>query len=331
LAVKIIIKILVILVGIIIFYEAIHLIWLRDVNGWALLSWAEEVAENGPSTRAAPEDVGSFGQVKSFNGEKSLPLVDIITLSSLASTVIAAWMLWARKTKPLRRGLWRKGFWAGLAAFLVVTSLALSGLFSKHVEISDQSWAEIMSDLKVGDVIAYRKEKWSARRELFAEGKFPVIGYRLFRYGHLGIVVDDPGVPGRKALFTSQSQKGVNMEEDIDTLRTHNWDAWRLDKWHRVDHERIREGILRCQEKGGHFFGYDFTGMFALWNENLKPEQVEDFGNEYICSTAVVTLLYYGGFESDATPRQGMDLITPYQVVRARGRFVKPPDLPKKD
>ena len=327
---KIIIRILAVLVGIIIVYEAIHLIWLRDVQGWATLSWIEQVAEGGPSTTAAPEDVGSFREISSFTGEQSLALVDILTLSSLALTVVAAWILWARKKKPSRPGPWRKGFWAGLAVFLGVTSLALSGKLSKHVEISDEAWAGIRAELKVGDVIAYRKEKWSARRELFAEGKFPVLGYRLFRYGHLAIVVDDPKVPGRKALFTSQSKKGVNMDEDIDSLRTHSWESWRLDKWHRIDKERIREGILRCQEKGGHFFGYDFTGMFALWNENLKPEDAKDFGNEYICSTAVVTLLYYGGFESDSTPRRGMDLITPYQVVRAKGRFVKPPDLPKR-
>ena len=328
---KIIIRILAVLVGIIIVYEAVHLIWLRDVQGWAILSWMENVAEDGPSTKTAPENIGSFSQIQSFNGEKSLLFVDILTLSSLALTVVAAWMLWARKRKPARSGRWRKSFFAGLAVFLGVTALALSGMFSKQLDISDEAWAEIRAGLKVGDVIAYRKEKWSARRELFAEGKFPVIGYRLFRYGHLAIVVDDPKVPGRKVLFTSQSRKGVNMEEDVDSLRTHNWDSWRLEKWRRIDKDRIREGVLRCQQKGGHFFGYDFTGMFALWNENLKPEQVEDFGNEYICSTAVVTLLYYGGFESDATPRRGLDLITPYQVVRARGRFVKPPDFPKKD
>ena len=59
--------------------------------------------------------------------------------------------------------------------------------------------------------------------------------------------------------------------------------------------------------------------MFSIWNENLKPETVKDFGDEYICSTAVVTLLYFGGFESDSTPRREFDLITPFQVVRARG------------
>ncbi len=328
---KIIIRILAILVGVIIVYEVIHLIWLRDMDGWAILSWMEQVVEDGPSTKAAPEDVGQFDQVKSFNGEKSLPLVDFMTLSSLALTVLAAWMLWAREKTPPRHSLWRKGFWAGLATFLGVTSLALAGIFPKYTQITDAAWADIRAGLKVGDVIAYRKEKWSARRELFAEGKVTVIGYRLFRYGHLAIVVEDPKEPGRLALFTSQSQKGTNMEEDIDSLRTHNWDAWRLDKWHRVDKERIREGILRCQEKSGHFFGYDFSGMVALGNKNLKPEQGEDFGTEYICSTVVITLLHYAGFESDAAHRQGMDSITPYQVVRARGRFVKPPAFLEKD
>ena len=56
--------------------------------------------------------------------------------------------------------------------------------------------------------------------ELFAKGKATVIGYRLFKYGHLAIVVEDPDQPGRKVLFTSQGQKGVNIDEDIDSLRT---------------------------------------------------------------------------------------------------------------
>ncbi|MDB4448727.1 serine hydrolase family protein, partial [Akkermansiaceae bacterium] len=169
---------------------------------------------------------------------------------------------------------------------------------------------------------------WIGGQDWIAKGKLTVIGYRLFKYGHLAIVVEDPNAPGRKVLFTSESAKGVNVDEDADSLQTHNWDAYRLDKWDRIDLSRIREGILRCKEKSGNFFGYDFTGMFALWNEDLKPDHAEDFGTEYICSTSVVTLLYFGGFESDATPRQELDLITPYQVVRAKGRFVKPPDLP---
>ncbi|MDC0048215.1 hypothetical protein OAL09_02620 [Verrucomicrobia bacterium] len=328
---KFIIRLLVFLVTIILGYEVIHLIWLRDMDGWAVLSWVEEVNKNGPSSKAESEDVGAFSQVKSFDGERSLFLIDILTLSSLAMVVLSAWVLWARKKVTTRRRPWSRTFWMSLGTFIAVMAFTLFGSFPKHTEISDEKWAEIINDIRVGDVIGYRKEKWSARRELFAEGKATVIGYRLFKYGHLAIVVDDPNVPGRKALFTSQGQKGANLDEDLESLRTHNWDAWRLDKWDRVDKDRIREGVIRCQEKAGHFFGYDYSGMFSLWNENLKPEQINEFGDEYICSTVVVTLLYFAGFESDATPRQGLDLITPLQVVKAKGHFIELPDLPKVD
>ena len=287
----------------------------------------ESVPEDGPSANADPEDVGHFSKVLSFEGEPSNPLVDYLTLASLTLTVVSAWVLWAREKPTGRTDRWRLAFAVGLVSFLVVTSLALSGVITEPEEVAPEAWDEVVDKLQVGDVIAYRKEKWSARRELFAEGKLPVIGYRLFKYGHLAIVVEDPEDPGRKVLFTSQSRKGVNLDQDADSLQTHNWDAYRLDKWDRIDLDRIREGILRCKEKSGHFFGYDFTGMFALWNEDLKPEHTKDFGTEYICSTAVVTLLYFGGFESDATPRQELDLITPYQVVRAKGRFIKPPTI----
>ncbi len=328
---KFIVRSLAVLVAIILGYEIIHLVWLRDMNGWAVLSWIEEVNENGPSSRAEPGNVGTFSQVQSFDGERSLFLIDILTLSSMGIAVLSALNLWARKKVTPRPRPWKRTFWASLGTFVAVTAFALFGTFPKHTEISDQEWSEIVNEIRVGDVIAYRKEKWSARRELFAEGKATVLGYRLFKYGHLAIVVDDPKVPGRKALFTSQGQIGANLDEDVETLRTHNWDSWRLDEWDRVDKDRIREGVIRCQEEAGHFFGYDYSGMFSLWNENLKPEQIDDFGDEYICSTAVVTLLYFAGFESDATPRRGLDLITPYQVVKARGHFIELPDLPKAD
>jgi len=324
---KIFLKTLVILVGILLGYEVAHLTLLQDSEGWASLAWMESVPEDGPSASAAPEDVGQFSKVLSFEGEASNPWADYITLASLALTVVSAWILWAREKPTLRADRWRVVFAVGLASFLGITSLALSGVIAEPEEITPEAWNEVVDKLQVGDVIAYRKEKWSARRELFAKGKLTVIGYRLFKYGHLAIVVEDPDSPGRKVLFTSQSAKGVNLDEDADSLQTHNWDAYRLDKWDRVDLGRIREGILRCKEKSGNFFGYDFTGMFALWNEDLKPDHAKDFGTEYICSTCVVTLLYFGGFESDSTPRRELDLITPYQVVRAKGRFVKPPTL----
>lgn len=328
---KIVLKALVVFIGLILGYELVHLLWLKDSDGWASLAWIEGVPEDGPSTKASSEDVGQFVKVISHEGEPSNPWIDYITLLSLALTIVTAWVIWCSKRKPFRIDRWHKAFACGVLMFIGTTGLALSGVFTESKEVAPEAWEDFSSQLRVGDVIAYRKEKWSARRELFAQGKVTVIGYRLFKYGHLAIVVEDPKNPGKKVLFTSESRKGVNLDEYVDSLKTHNWDAYRLDKWDRIDIDRFREGVLRCTEKSGHFFGYDFTGMFSLWNENLKPEQTRDFGTEYICSTCVVTLLYFGGFESDATPRQGLDLITPYQVVRAKGRFVKTPPLRKEE
>ena len=309
-------------------YELVHLLWLRDAEGWALLSWMEAVPEDGPSSQAEPQDVGAFEKVIAFEGERSSPVTDFLAVASLGVVAIAAWVLWGSDVPSFRKRPWRAAFYAGGLSFSGLVGAGLLGMTGQRQEVSDDAWNTLLSQVKVGDVIAYRKEKWSARRELFAEGKLTVIGYRLFRYGHLAIVVEDPDNAGKKVLFTSQSRKGVNADEDLNTLRSHNWDAYRLDKPHRLDLKRLRAGVRRCMNRAGHFFGYDFTGMFALWNEDLKPESLRDFGAEYICSTSVVTLLYFAGFESDSTPRQGMDLVTPYQVVRAKGRFIKPPPLP---
>lgn len=326
---KLIIKILVILFSLILIYEVAHLVFIRDMNGWAILSWIESVPENGPSTKANAEDIGSFSVVESFKGESSSVVFDFITIILLAVMVFSAYTLWVRSKKIKARTVWKCSFILSFFLFFILTFFGLRGSFLKTNELSDSEWKQISDRIKIGDVIAYSKEKWSARRELLAKGKATVIGYRLFKYGHLAIVVEDPEQPGRKVLFTSQGQKGVNIDEDIDSLRKRNWESWRLDKWDRIDIEKINQGVKSCREKSGHFFGYDYSGMFSIWNENLKPETVKDFGDEYICSTAVVTLLYFGGFESDSTPRQELDLITPFQVVRAKGAFIDDDPKPK--
>ena len=53
---KIFLKTLVILVGILLGYEVAHLTLLQDSEGWASLAWMESVPEDGPSASAAPED-----------------------------------------------------------------------------------------------------------------------------------------------------------------------------------------------------------------------------------------------------------------------------------
>ena len=87
---KKIIKLLIILFSLILIYEVVHLVFIRDMNGWAVLSWIEDVPKNGPSTNARPEDVGTFEVVQSFKGEETSGGFDFIALFLLASLVISS-------------------------------------------------------------------------------------------------------------------------------------------------------------------------------------------------------------------------------------------------
>src|SRR3954471_19080200 len=119
---------------------------------------------------------------------------------------------------------------------------------------------EALAGLREGDVIAYRLPPSEARREI-AHGHLNVIGYRVLKYGHLAIVVRDPDHPERLCLFSSESFKGPNTGEGLETLGKHHWDAFRLDRWDRVDTRRITEFVRLARDKAGHWYGYDFSGM----------------------------------------------------------------------
>jgi hypothetical protein len=181
--------------------------------------------------------------------------------------------------------------------------------------------------LREGDLVAYWMKKGEARRAIM-KGNFNSIGYRLLSYGHLAIVVKDPDNNNKLRLFSSQSFKGANIREDIDTLKDHSWDSYRLNQWNRVDKKRLYEFVDIAQSKAGHWAGYDFSGMFALWNSNLKPIQSHKIGHDYICSTVVVAALYYSGLELDAVQREGLlDLVSPKQVVTSKGRIIPLPEV----
>lgn len=324
-------KILVALACFVMAYELVHLLWLREKEGWSLFSWMGSDPEYGPSTQAKPEDIAQFEQFMSYDGNQPNFLIDSLVIVSVFICLVSAWLLWVRRRRFRQILPWRKMFFWSLAVFVGASGIALSGSFSNQDEITDEDWAFFANQLQIGDVIAYRKEKWNARSELFAKGELTVVGYPYFKYGNLAIVVEDPGLPGRKALFTSEGVNGVKLDENLHSLRTNNWDAYRLDHWDRIDTDRIREALLNCQSETGPFFGYDFSGMLALWSKKFSPEHASEFGAEFVCSNSIVTLLYFGGFESDASPRQNLDIITPYEVVRAKGRFTRPPELPSPD
>ncbi|HEX5790114.1 MAG TPA: hypothetical protein VFY13_03125, partial [Luteolibacter sp.] len=192
--------------------------------------------------------------------------------------------------KPSAHGPSREADPADRTRFLPLTSYDLG-----HPE----TFATHKAMLREGDVIAYWMKKKEASQAV-SKGDLNKVGYGVLSYGHLAIVAADPADPKRLVLFSSQSFKGPNTEEGIDTLAAHSWDAYRLDQWDRVDKARFHEFISLSKQKAGNWKGYDFSGMFGLWNSNLQPDSPEAIGHDYICSTIVVAALHYSGLKLDA-------------------------------
>ena len=183
------------------------------------------------------------------------------------------------------------------------------------------------NNLREGDLIAYWMTKQEAS-DAIERGQLNKVGYGMLSHGHLAILVKDTNDKNKLRLFSSQSFKGPNIDEDIDSLANHSWDVYRLDKWNRVDKGRFYEFINLSIEKAGNWQGYDFTGMFGLWNSGIEPSHPEEIGQDYICSTVVVAALHYAGIKLDAVNRGGLlDLISPAQVVKSDGCLVRLPQV----
>ena len=195
-------------------------------------------------------------------------------------------------------------------------------LFAAHDESPQGSVFEYArAQLRVGDVIAYRMDRRQLVRDLL-QGQLNKISYGVLRYGHLAVIVEDPLKPAQLRIFSSESLKGPNIDEDLGGLRQHDWDAYRLDQHPRLDGSRLAEFVSVTLARANRTRGYDFSGMFGLWNANLQPRRPEEVGNEYICSSLVATAFYYAGVELDAIRHRAFDLLTPLQVVSSRGRIV---------
>ena len=182
----------------------------------------------------------------------------------------------------------------------------------------------VVAGLREGDVIAYRMGMLESGKEILT-GHLAKVGYSMLKYGHLAVLTEE-GTPNKLRLFSSESFKGPNTAEGIDTLAGHSFDVYRLDKWDRVDVKRFHEFVRLAKAKAGKWYGYDFSGMFGLWNSNMEPRKPQEIGHDYICSTVVVTAYYYAGVELDAVQRGGIaDIVTPLQVVSSDGRMVGAP------
>ena len=184
----------------------------------------------------------------------------------------------------------------------------------------DEGVAEVKKTLREGDVIAYRMSGKESRTDL-AKGRLNSIGYKILDYGHLAILTHVEGKETLK-LLSSQAFKGPNTEEDVDTLEEHSFDVYRLNRWDKVDVDRFHEFVEKSQEKAGTWIGYDFSGMFGVWNSNLRPSEAKAIGHDYICSTVVAAALYYAGADMKVSARAGwLDLVSPRQVVMSHGRL----------
>jgi len=192
--------------------------------------------------------------------------------------------------------------------------------FDEH-EYDEQGWPAVSLNIKEGDVIAYRKNIFKTLIQMLLVAKYNYIGYALFKYGHAAIVVKDPEDQNRLRLLSSQSFKGPNTLEDVDTLKHHSWDVYRLNRWDQVDKPRFYEFLNVVRQKAGKWYGYDFVGMFGLWNSNLRPSNGNEIGYSYTCATVILAALQYSGVELDAYQRLGLaDIVTPLQLVSSKGR-----------
>ena len=184
----------------------------------------------------------------------------------------------------------------------------------------DEGFADVMQELREGDVIAYRMATKESRGDL-VKGRLNSVGYRVLDYGHLAILTYVDGNETMK-LLSSQAFKGPNTKEDIHTLKDHSFDVYRLNRWDKVDLDRFHDFVQKSQKKAGNWIGYDFSGMFGVWNSNLRPNDAKAIGHDYICSTIVAAALYYAGADMKVSARAGwLDLVSPRQVVTSHGHL----------
>ena len=194
--------------------------------------------------------------------------------------------------------------------------------------LADGGWPEVKQALKEGDVIAYWKDPWEARVGILFKLQLNSVAYKVFKYGHIAIVVSDPQNENGLRLFTSYPLTGPTTREDLDTLKYESWHAYRLTRWDRVDKKRFYEFIRIARKKTDKWYGYDLFGLVGMWNPNLQPHEPHEIAHRYICSTLIAAGLYYAGVRLEVSPRHGVaDIVTPLQLVSSKGWIDSQPDV----
>jgi len=203
--------------------------------------------------------------------------------------------------------------------------LSFKPVTSYRRNMGEAGLTEKIKLLKEGDLVAASLGKIESGHDLIVNRRLNYIAYTVLDYGHLDIVVNDPGGSDEKVLFTCQSFEGVNAKRRLQDLGNRDWDAFRISNWERVDRDRLYNFIRIGIERGQNEDTYDNLSALGFRNANLKPRTKDDIGGGYICSTAVVSALYYAGVELDNMRSSSyIDLVSPKQVVTSKGRFFRP-------
>jgi len=186
-------------------------------------------------------------------------------------------------------------------------------------------FAPIVAELQAGDVVTYSMGIWETRWRLLT-GHIEDITFRLFTYGHVAVVVEDP--PGHRYLFTSETTTGA-AREDLDDLAASDWEAWRLDQAERLDVPRLAEFARICQTHDHGWTGYDYAGLIGCGDRGLQPTTPAEIAHHYLCSTVVVAAYRYAGIALDAVREEGFGHICPPAVVvLSAGAVVGVPPAP---
>ena len=182
----------------------------------------------------------------------------------------------------------------------------------------------LIGTIREGDVLAFRMTD-QQKKDGMLQGSVRTFGYAIMKYAHLAIAVRDPKNPSELRLYTSQALRGPNLLDDLGELKKHSFDVYRLDQVDRLNMERLREFAAVSAEKTNKWIGYNFLGMLGIWSNQLEPEQVEDIGDDYICSTSVAAALHYAGLDLDGVRCcEALNMISPWRVVKSGGRIYHP-------
>ena len=179
--------------------------------------------------------------------------------------------------------------------------------------------------LREGDLITASLGKVESGMDFIFRRRTNYIAYTVLDYGHLDIVICDPGGSGKLVLFTCTTKEGVNAKRQLLDLDNRDWDVYRINDWQRVDQARLYEFVEIGLKRGQNSETYDNFSAVGLRNANLKPKTPEDIGGGYICSTVVAAALHYAGVELDNTRNSAyVDLVSPKQVITSKGRYFNP-------